>query len=106
MDEGWAMQMVGEVATVASVTVAERVQEVMAKVAAVEACAARVDCMAVESVVTTHVTKVGERAPEATEREVAAEGETAQQRVERGQEELAKAVVVAVEMVQETLEAG
>ena len=38
--------------------------------------------------------------------EMVAEGETAQQRVARGQEELAKAVVVAVEMVQETLEAG
>ena len=95
VEEVWAMRKVVGVATVASVTAAETVQEVMAKVAAVEACEARMDC-----------TEVGERAPEATEREVAAEGETAQQRVERGQEELAKAVVVAVEMVQETLEAG
>ena len=96
MDEGWAMQMVGEVATVASVTVAERVQEVMAKVAAVEACAARVDCMAVESVVATHVTKVGERAPEATEKEVGAEGEMARQRVVEAREVAARVVATEV----------
>ena len=59
----------------------ETVQEVMAKVAAVEACAARVDCTALESEVAKHVTEVGERAPEATEKEVAAEGEMVQQRV-------------------------
>ena len=56
VEEVWAMRKVVGVATVASVTAAETVQEVMAKVAAVEACAARVVCMAVESVVATHVT--------------------------------------------------
>jgi len=85
--------------------------EVKAMVVAVEACVARVGWKKV----------VEERAPEATGRAVAAEGEMAQQRVvearevaiavsvtvaERVQEVLAKAVVVAEEMVQETLEAG
>jgi len=50
--------------------------------AAVEACAARVECAVVESVMANDVTKVGERAPEATGRVEAAEGGMAQQRVE------------------------
>ena len=63
--------------------------------AAVEACAARVDCSAAESVVAKHVTEVGERAPEATEKEVAAEGEMAQQRVEEAREVVARVVATA-----------
>ena len=75
----------------------------VAAVAAVKACAARVNCTAVESVVAKHVTEVVERAQEATEKEVAAEGEMAQQRVEEAWEVAARVVatVVAAEIVAE-----
>ena len=64
--------------------------------AAVEACAARVGGMEVGSVTANHVAKVAERAPEATEKEVAAEGEMAQQRVEEAREVVARVVATEV----------
>jgi len=43
VEEVWAMRKVVGVATVVAVTAAETIREVMVKVAAVEACAARED---------------------------------------------------------------
>ena len=76
--------------------------------AAVEGCVARVDRMEVGLVVAKcgegwavltakDVTKVAERAPEAKEKEVAAEGEMAQQRVEEARKVAVR--VVATEVV-------
>ena len=75
--------------------------------AAVEGCVARVDRMEVGLVVAKcgegwavltakDVTKVAERAPEAKEKEVAAEGEMAQQRVEEAREVAARVVATEV----------
>ena len=79
-----AATMVAAAAMLVSATAAATVPEVMATVEAVEADMAPVGCMEVESVMANPMTKVVERAPEATGRAVGAAGWMVQEHVEEG----------------------